>query len=99
MKISVIGTGYVGIVTGTCFAEVGIDTTCVDIDSKKIENLRKGISPIYEPGLDSMIERNILKNHLHFSTDLVSCLSEAEVVFIAVGTPPDEDGSADLIRN
>lgn len=96
MKISVIGTGYVGLVTGTCFAEVGIDTTCVDIDRKKIENLRKGISPIYEPGLDSMIERNILKNHLHFSTDLVSCLSEAEVVFIAVGTPPDEDGSADL---
>jgi len=96
MKISVIGTGYVGLVTGTCFAEVGIDTTCVDIDSKKIENLRKGISPIYEPGLDSMIERNILKNHLHFSTDLVSCLAEAEVVFIAVGTPPDEDGSADL---
>ena len=96
MKISVIGTGYVGLVTGTCFAEVGIDTTCIDIDSKKIENLRKGISPIYEPGLDSMIERNILKNHLYFSTDLVSCLTEAEVVFIAVGTPPDEDGSADL---
>jgi UDPglucose 6-dehydrogenase len=96
MKISVVGTGYVGLVTGTCFAEVGIDTTCVDIDKKKIENLRKGISPIYEPGLDSIIERNILKNHLHFSTDIINCLKEAEVVFIAVGTPPDEDGSADL---
>jgi UDPglucose 6-dehydrogenase len=96
MKISVVGTGYVGLVTGTCFAEVGIDTTCVDIDIKKIENLRRGISPIYEPGLDSMIARNIGKNHLHFSTDLISSLDEAEVVFIAVGTPPDEDGSADL---
>ena len=96
MKISVVGTGYVGLVTGTCFAEVGIETTCVDIDEKKIGNLRKGISPIYEPGLDSMIERNLKKNHLHFSTDLKSGLSEAEVVFIAVGTPPDEDGSADL---
>jgi UDPglucose 6-dehydrogenase len=96
MRITVVGTGYVGLVTGTCFAEVGIDTTCVDIDSKKIENLRKGISPIYEPGLDSMIERNIQNNHLHFSTDLISCLTESEVVFMAVGTPPDEDGSADL---
>jgi UDPglucose 6-dehydrogenase len=96
MKISVIGTGYVGLVSGTCFAEVGIDTTCIDIDSKKIENLRKGILPIYEPRLDSMIERNILNSHLHFSTDLVSCLAEAEVVFISVGTPPDEDGSADI---
>jgi len=96
MKISVIGTGYVGLVTGTCFAEVGIETTCIDIDSNKIENLRKGISPIYEPGLDAMIERNVLKNHLSFSTDIVSSLTDAEVVFIAVGTPPDEDGSADL---
>jgi UDPglucose 6-dehydrogenase len=96
MKISVIGTGYVGLVTGTCFSEVGIETTCVDIDSDKIKKLNRGISPIYEPGLDSMIERNIAKKHLHFSTDLVSSLKEAEVVFIAVGTPPDEDGSADL---
>lgn len=96
MKIAVVGTGYVGLVTGTCFAEVGIDTTCVDIDVKKIEGLRKAISPIFEPGLDSMIERNLANGHLHFSTDLVSCLSESEVVFIAVGTPPDEDGSADL---
>jgi UDPglucose 6-dehydrogenase len=96
MKITVVGTGYVGLVTGTCFSEVGIETTCVDIDIKKIENLKRGISPIYEPGLDSMIERNLLKNHLHFSTDLISCIKEVEVVFIAVGTPPDEDGSADL---
>jgi UDPglucose 6-dehydrogenase len=96
MKISVIGTGYVGLVTGTCFAEVGIDTTCIDVDVTKIENLQKGISPIYEPGLDSLIQSNLLKNHLHFSTDLVSFLQDTDVVFIAVGTPPDEDGSADL---
>ena len=95
MKITVVGTGYVGLVTGTCFAEVGIDTTCVDIDVKKIEDLQNGISPIYEPGLDAMIERNITKGYLHFSTDLVSCIIDTEVVFIAVGTPPDEDGSAD----
>src|SRR5665811_1719165 len=96
MKISVVGTGYVGLVTGTCFAEVGIYTTCIDIDTKKIENLKKGIPPIYEPGLDSLIERNLLRNHLRFSTDLISSLTDTEVVFIAVGTPPDDDGSADL---
>jgi len=96
MKIVVVGTGYVGLVTGTCFAEVGIDTVCVDIDVEKIENLRKGILPIYEPGLDTMIHRNVEKNRLHFSTDLSAALPGAEVVFIAVGTPPDEDGSADL---
>jgi UDPglucose 6-dehydrogenase len=96
MKITVVGTGYVGLVTGTCFAEVGIDTTCVDIDIEKIENLKKGISPIFEPGLDTLIQRNLVKNHLHFSTDLGSCVNYSEVVFIAVGTPPDEDGSADL---
>jgi UDPglucose 6-dehydrogenase len=96
MKIVVVGTGYVGLVTGTCFAEVGIDTICVDIDITKIENLKKGILPIYEPGLDAMIHRNVEKNRLHFSTDLKSVLPDAEVVFIAVGTPPDEDGSADL---
>jgi len=96
MKIVVVGTGYVGLVTGTCFAEVGIDTVCVDIDVTKIENLKKGILPIYEPGLDTMIHRNVEKNRLHFSTDLKSVLPDAEVVFIAVGTPPDEDGSADL---
>jgi len=96
MKIVVVGTGYVGLVTGTCFAEVGIDTVCVDIDVEKIENLKKGILPIYEPGLDTMIHRNVEKNRLHFSTDLSASLPGAEVVFIAVGTPPDEDGSADL---
>ncbi|HOV11742.1 MAG TPA: UDP-glucose/GDP-mannose dehydrogenase family protein [Bacteroidales bacterium] len=96
MKVIVVGTGYVGLVTGTCFSEVGIDTTCVDIDVEKIENLKKGILPIYEPGLDTMIHRNVEKGRLHFSTDLASVLPDAEVVFIAVGTPPDEDGSADL---
>ncbi|HOH84207.1 MAG TPA: nucleotide sugar dehydrogenase, partial [Bacteroidales bacterium] len=96
MKVVVVGTGYVGLVTGTCFSEVGIDTTCVDIDVEKIENLKKGILPIYEPGLDTMIHRNVEKGRLHFSTDLASVLPDAEVVFIAVGTPPDEDGSADL---
>jgi UDPglucose 6-dehydrogenase len=96
MQVIIVGTGYVGLVTGTCFADVGINVTCVDIDKVKIENLKKGISPIYEPGLDEIIERNVAKGRLHFSTDLAGCLNEAEVVFIAVGTPPDEDGSADL---
>ena len=96
MQIIIVGTGYVGLVTGTCFADVGINVTCVDIDNEKIENLKKGISPIYEPGLDDMITRNVAKGRLHFSTNLSSCLNDAEVVFIAVGTPPDEDGSADL---
>ncbi|MGD0711551.1 MAG: UDP-glucose/GDP-mannose dehydrogenase family protein [Bacteroidales bacterium] len=96
MQVIIVGTGYVGLVTGTCFADVGINVICVDIDKKKIENLKKGISPIYEPGLDDLIERNVAKGRLNFSTDLSSCVNDADVVFIAVGTPPDEDGSADL---
>ena len=96
MKITVVGTGYVGLVTGTCFAETGIDVTCIDIDEKKIEGLKHGIIPIFEPGLDNMVERNVEKNRLHFSTSLKDNLDGCEVVFSAVGTPPDEDGSADL---
>ncbi|MFO8129683.1 MAG: UDP-glucose/GDP-mannose dehydrogenase family protein [Bacteroidales bacterium] len=96
MKITVVGTGYVGLVTGTCFAEVGIDVTCVDIDKDKIAKLNKGIIPIYEPGLEEMVHRNAGKGRLTFSTDLASTLKDCEVVFGAVGTPPDEDGSADL---
>ena len=96
MKITVIGTGYVGLVTGTCFAEVGVDVTCIDIDHKKIENLNNGILPIYEPGLEEMVLRNTQKQRLHFSTSLVESIKQVEVAFIAVGTPPDEDGSADL---
>jgi UDPglucose 6-dehydrogenase len=96
MKIVIVGSGYVGLVTGTCFAEVGIDTICVDIDRKKIENLQNGISPIYEPGLDAMIAKNVEKGRLSFSTDLGTVVNQADVIFSAVGTPPDEDGSADL---
>ncbi|MBK9290369.1 MAG: UDP-glucose/GDP-mannose dehydrogenase family protein [Bacteroidetes bacterium] len=96
MKITVVGTGYVGLVTGTCFAEVGIDVVCVDIDVNKIENLNKGIIPIYEPGLEDMVHRNMQKNRLSFSTELGPHLKDSQVIFSAVGTPPDEDGSADL---
>ena len=96
MKIAIVGTGYVGLVTGTCFSEVGVDVTCVDIDQKKIDNLNKGVLPIYEPGLEEMVDRNVKKNRLHFSTSLKDSIQNVEVVFIAVGTPPDEDGSADL---
>jgi len=96
MKIVVVGTGYVGLVTGTCFAEVGIDVTCIDIDQRKIDNLHKGIMPIYEPGLEEMVLRNVEKGRLHFSTNLKDSIAGAEVAFIAVGTPPGEDGSADL---
>lgn len=96
MKISIVGTGYVGLVTGTCFADTGVNVTCVDIDEKKINNLKKGIVPIYEPGLETMIKNNVEKSRLHFSTSLKDSLDQAEVIFIAVGTPPGEDGSADL---
>jgi len=96
MNITVIGTGYVGLVTGTCFAEMGNFVTCVDIDKKKIENLKKGIIPIYEPGLDSMVEKSFKNRFLKFSTSLPEAMKESDIYFIAVGTPPGEDGSADL---
>ncbi|OIP00094.1 MAG: UDP-glucose 6-dehydrogenase [Bacteroidetes bacterium CG2_30_33_31] len=96
MKVVIVGTGYVGLVTGTCFSEVGLDVTCVDTDSKKIENLNNGILPIWEPGLDDMVKRNFQSGRLHFSTDLTEVMHDADVIFSAVGTPPDEDGSADL---
>lgn len=96
MKIAIVGTGYVGLVTGTCFAEMGVEVFCVDIDRQKIENLRKGVVPIYEPGLEEMVIRNYEVGRLHFTTELTEVLDQVEIVFSAVGTPPDEDGSADL---
>lgn len=96
MKIAIVGTGYVGLVTGSCFSEMGVNVTCVDVLTSKIENLNKGIIPIYEPGLEDMIHRNYDAGRLKFTTSLVSCLDDVEVIFSAVGTPPDEDGSADL---
>ena len=96
MKVAVVGSGYVGLVTGTCFSEVGIDVTCVDTDQKKIENLNKGIIPIFEPGLEEMVHRNMKKGRLHFTTRIAEAIQDCEVLFSAVGTPPDEDGSADL---
>jgi UDPglucose 6-dehydrogenase len=96
MKISIVGTGYVGLVTGTCFAESGIIVTCVDVDKNKIKMLNEGQVPIYEPGLQNMIRNNVEKGRLFFTTDIEESLADAEAAFIAVGTPPDEDGSADL---
>ena len=96
MKIAVIGTGYVGLVTGTCFAETGNDVICVDIDRHKIEQLQKGIIPIFEPGLDLIFNRSVEKNRLHFTTDLEAAVSTATIIFLALPTPPGEDGSADL---
>ena len=96
MNIAIVGTGYVGLVSGACFSEMGIDVTCVDIDENKIAKLLNGEMPIYEPGLDDLVARNVKADRLHFTTDLTSCLDKVEVVFSAVGTPPDEDGSADL---
>ena len=96
MRIAIVGTGYVGLVSGTCFAEMGVDVTCVDVNAEKIEALERGEVPIYEPGLDEMVLRNQREGRLHFTTDLTTCLNDVDVVFSAVGTPPDEDGSADL---
>lgn len=96
MNISIVGTGYVGLVSGTCFAEMGADVTCVDVNQEKINRLLKGDIPIYEPQLDEMVLRNVKEGRLKFTTDLAECLDEEEIVFSAVGTPPDEDGSADL---
>lgn len=96
MKILIIGTGYVGLVTGACISETGVEVICIDIDEQKIENLKKGIIPIYEPGLEDIVRRNIEKQRLHFSTSIAQSIDGCEAVFIAVGTPPGEDGSADI---
>ncbi len=96
MRITMVGTGYVGLVTGTCFANVGNDVTCLDIDQKKIDKLNNGISPIYEPGLDEMIQRNTKAGRLHFTTDAASAYQSAEIIFVCVGTPSDAQGHADL---
>ena len=96
MNIAIVGTGYVGLVSGTCFAETGVNVTCVDVDAQKIERLKNGEIPIYEPGLDQLVLKNVKAGRLKFTTDLATILNEQEIVFSAVGTPPDEDGSADL---
>lgn len=96
MNIAVVGTGYVGLVSGTCFADTGVNVTCVDVDSKKIERLEQGDIPIYEPGLDELVMKNVKAGRLKFTTSLADIINEQDIVFSAVGTPPDEDGSADL---
>lgn len=96
MNIAIVGTGYVGLVSGACFAEMGLDITCVDTNKKKIDLLNRGEIPIYEPGLEELVKRNVREGRLHFTTNLAECLDSVEIVFSAVGTPPDEDGSADL---
>ena len=96
MRVAIFGTGYVGLVTGTCLAEVGHDVVCVDIDAAKVEGLKQGVIPIYEPGLEPMVKHNHASGRLDFTTDAAQAIAHGEVVFIAVGTPPDEDGSADL---
>ncbi|WP_455674076.1 UDP-glucose dehydrogenase family protein [Phocaeicola sp.] len=96
MNIAIVGTGYVGLVSGACFAETGANVTCVDVNVEKISNLQKGIIPIYEPGLEELVDRNVKAERLHFTTALENCLDDVDIVFSAVGTPPDEDGSADL---
>lgn len=96
MNIAIVGTGYVGLVSGTCFADTGANVTCVDVDARKIERLQRGDIPIYEPGLDELVLKNVKAGRLKFSTDLASVLNDQQIVFSAVGTPPDEDGSADL---
>lgn len=96
MKIAIVGTGYVGLVSGVCFAEIGTDVTCVDVNAQKIQQLKDGIIPIFEPGLDDMVKKNVEAGRLHFTTSLPDVINDVEVVFSAVGTPPDEDGSADL---
>ena len=96
MHIAVIGTGYVGLVTGACFAEFGVDVTCVDVDVTKIEKLEKGIIPIYEPGLDTLVEKNVKAGRLHFTTEIRPAVEQSQVVFLAVGTPPQADGTPDM---
>ena len=96
MKIAIVGTGYVGLVTGACFSEMGIDVTCVDVDNEKIEKLQEGIIPIYEPNLDLLVSRNVKAGRLHFEIDLSKVVNQVDILFCAVGTPPDEDGKADL---